>query len=120
MVDSLGSSIIGARSQDPADTKEYRTMNRKMAFLVAAATLSVPVAAVAATPAFAATPTHSAHVVTQHIVKRYDDSRETSKDNSKERSSADATKDSSRRDPSHDTAKDSPRDTSPSPDRRDS
>jgi hypothetical protein len=77
-------------------------MYRKIALVVAAATLSVPIgAAVAGSPAFAVTRTHSVSVDKQHK-----ESAETSKDTSTEGSSNDTAKDTSTEGSSNDTAKD--------------
>ena len=77
-------------------------MNRKIALVIAAATLSVPVGAVVAgSPAFAATRTQSASVAAQHK-----ESMDASTDTSKEGSSVDTSKDSSKEGSSNDTSKD--------------
>ena len=77
-------------------------MNRKIALVIAAATLSVPVGAVvASSPAFAATRTQSATVAAQHK-----ESVDASTDTSKEGSSVDKTKDSSKEGTSNDTSTD--------------
>ena len=96
-------------------------MNRKIALVIAAATLSVPVGAVAASsPAFAATRTQSAGVAAQHkesVDASTDTSKEgssvdTSKDASTEGSSNDTSKDTSKEGSSNDTSKDSSQDAS--------
>ena len=83
-------------------------MNRKIALVIAAATLSVPVGAVvASSPAFAATRTQSAGVAAQHK-----ESVDASTDTSKEGSSVDTSKDTSKEGSSNDTSKDSSTDGS--------
>ena len=96
-------------------------MNRKIALVIAAATLSVPVGAVvASSPAFAATRTQSVRVAAQHK-ESVDASTDTSKegtradksnDSSKESSSNDTSKDTSKEGSSVDTSKDSSKDGS--------
>jgi len=98
-------------------------MNRKIALVIAAATLSVPVGAVVAgSPAFAATRAQGVTVAAQHresLDASTDSSKEgtirdTSKDSSKERSSNDTSKDtsSSKEGSSVDTSKDASKDSS--------
>ena len=83
------------------ETKES-PMNRKIALVIAAATLSVPVGAVVAgSPAFAATRTRAVTVAAQHK-----ESVDASTDTSKEGTSADTSKDSSKESSSNDTSKD--------------
>jgi hypothetical protein len=87
-------------------------MYRKIAFVIAATTICVPVgAAVAGSPAFAATRTHAA----VSVAKQHTESLDASNDTAKEGSSNDTSKDTSTEGSSNDTSKDTSNvDTSPS------
>lgn len=79
-------------------------MNRKIAVVIAAAGLSVPVGAVVASnPAFAITHTQTVSGVAEQHKESMDASRDASKEGSKVDTSKDASKDGPRNDNSRDT-----------------